>query len=352
MSRFNRALLWMSAFLVLVAVLAALVGHRLLEIFSANPFFNGVILTVLLAGIVVNLRQVIVLGRESHWMETFRRSNPERAVEGKPRLLAPMARMLGNRARGNAALSAPSMRAILESVQSRLEESRDLSRYLIGLAIFLGLLGTFWGLLVTIRSVSETIGTLNVGNDALTMFSALKENLKEPLGGMSTSFSTSLFGLASSLVIGFLDLQAGHAQNRFYNDLEEWLSGMTHLSSGSALEGEASVPAYVQALLEQTADGLERMQRAIVENERERRGSNEQFAEISTQLGRLNDLLARDARERQAAAEVQDELKGVLRQIASHPPSESRLSDELRSELRLLSRTIAASVGASREPRT
>ena len=351
MSRFNRALLWMSAFLVLVAVLAALVGHRLLEIFSANPFFNGVILTVLLAGIVVNLRQVIVLGRESHWMETFRRSNPERAVEGKPRLLAPMARMLGNRARGKAALSAPSMRTILDSVQSRLEESRDLSRYLIGLAIFLGLLGTFWGLLVTIRSVSETIGTLNVGNDALTMFSALKENLKEPLGGMSTSFSTSLFGLASSLVIGFLDLQAGHAQNRFYNDLEEWLSGMTHLSSGSALEGEASVPAYVQALLEQTADGLERMQRAIVDNERERRGSNEQFAEISNQLGRLNDLLARDARERQAAAEVQDELKGVLRQIANHPPSDSRLSDELRSELRLLSRTIAASVGAGREPR-
>ena len=244
-----------------------------------------------------------------------------------------------------------SPKAILDSVQSRLEESRDLSRYLIGLAIFLGLLGTFWGLLVTIRSVSETIGTLNVGNDALTMFSALKENLKEPLGGMATSFSTSLFGLASSLVIGFLDLQAGHAQNRFYNDLEEWLSGMTHLSSGSALEGDASVPAYVQALLEQTADGLERMQRAIVENERERRGSNEQFAEISNQLGRLNDLLSRDARERQGAAEVQNELKIVLRQIASHPPSESRLSDELRAELRLLSRTIAVAVGGGREPR-
>jgi biopolymer transport protein ExbB/TolQ len=350
MSRFNRALLWMSAFLALVAVLAALVGTRLIDIFNANPFFNGVILAVLVAGILVNLRQVVTLGHESRWIESFRRSNPERGVEGRPRLLAPMARMLGNRERGKSALSAPSMRTILDSVQSRLEESRDLSRYLISLAIFLGLLGTFWGLLVTIRSVSETIGTLNVGNDALTMFGALKENLKEPLGGMSTSFSTSLFGLASSLVIGFLDLQAGHAQNRFYNDLEEWLSGMTHLSSGSALDGDASVPAYVQALLEQTADGLERMQRAIVENDRERRGTNEQFAEISNQLGRLNDLLARDARERQGAAQVQDELKAVLRQIASHPPAESRLSDELRSELRLLSRTIAATVGGGRGP--
>ena len=351
MTRFNRALVWMTAFLFLVLVLGTLVGPRLMEIFQANPFFNGVILTVLVAGIVVNFRQVLLLTNESRWIESFRRSNPERAVEGKPRLLAPMARMLGNRERGKAALSAPSMRTILDSVQSRLEESRDLSRYLIGLAIFLGLLGTFWGLLVTIRSVSETIGSLNVGNDALTMFSALKENLKEPLGGMATSFSTSLFGLASSLVIGFLDLQAGHAQNRFYNDLEEWLSGMTHLSSGSALEGDSSVPAYVQALLEQTADGLERMQRAIVENDRERRGATEQFAEISNQLGRLNDLIARDARDRHDAAQTQDELKTVLRQIASHPASESRLSDELRSEFRLLSRTIAAAVGSGREPR-
>lgn len=351
MSRPSRALIWMCIVLVAVAALGVLVGQRLIEIFFANPFFNGVIVLVLAAGIVVNLRQVFVLSREVDWIESFRRSNPERAAVGQPHLLAPMARMLGSRERGRSALSAPSMRTILDSVQSRLEESRDLSRYLIGLAIFLGLLGTFWGLLVTIRSVSDIIGSLDVGNDAAAMFGALKQNLREPLGGMSTSFATSLFGLASSLVIGFLDLQAGHAQNRFYNELEEWLSGMTHLSSGHALEGEASVPAYVQALLEQTADGLERMQRAIVENERERRGSNEHFAGISTQLGRLNELLSRDARERQSAAEVQDELKAVLRQIAAHPQAESRLSDELRSELRLLSRTIAAAVGGPREPR-
>ncbi len=344
MSRPSRALVWMGAFLLAVAALALLVAPRLVEIFSANPFFNGVILLVLAAGIVVNLRQVRVLSREVDWIEAFRRSNPERAATGEPRLLAPMARMLGGRERGRTALSAPSLRTLLDSVQLRLEESRDLSRYLIGLAIFLGLLGTFWGLLVTIGSVTAIIGTLEVGSDAATMFGALKDQLREPLGGMATSFSTSLFGLASSLVIGFLDLQAGHAQNRFHNELEEWLSGMTHLASGHAFDGDAAVPAYVQALLEQTADGLERMQRAIVENERERRGSNEQFAEITDQLGRLNEMLARDARERQAAAEVQQELKTVLRQIAAHPPGESRLSDELRSELRLLSRTIAAAI--------
>jgi len=334
----------MSAFLGAVVALAFLVMHRLTDIFAANPFFNGVILAVLAAGIIVNIRQVLVLNREVDWIESYRRSNPERAMAGKPRLLAPMARMLAGRERGRAALSAPSMRTILDSVQLRLEESRDLSRYLISLAIFLGLLGTFWGLLVTIRSVADIIGTLNVGNDAVSMFGALKENLKEPLGGMSTSFSTSLFGLASSLVIGFLDLQAGHVQNRFYNELEEWLSGMTHLSSGSALEAEASVPAYVQALLEQTADGLERMQRAMGENEREHRSGNEQLAELASQLGRLNELLGRDARERQAAIEVQEDLKAALRQLASQPHGESRLSEDLRAELRLMTRTIAAAM--------
>jgi hypothetical protein len=338
----------MFAFLIAVAALAALLLPRLAAIFAANPFFNGVILAVLAAGIVVNLRQVFMLRREAAWMDAFRRSDPGQRTPESPRLLAPMARMLDGRERGRAALSAPSLRTILDSVHLRLEESRDLSRYLIGLAIFLGLLGTFWGLLVTIRSVSDIIGTLNIGNDAVAVFSTLKDNLKEPLGGMSTSFSTSLFGLASSLVIGFLDLQAGHAQNRFYNDLEEWLSGMTRLSSGAMLEGDASVPAYVQALLEQTADGLDRMQRAIVENERERHGTNQQLGELGAQLTRLADFLGRDARERQSAADVQDELKNVLRQLAQQGQPATQLSDDLRTELRLLSRTIAAALDGQR----
>jgi len=259
-----------------------------------------------------------------------------------------MARMLATRERGKLSLSAQSLRSILDSIYLRLEESRDLSRYLVGLAIFLGLLGTFWGLLVTIRSVAEIIGSLGVGSDPVAMFSALKENLKQPLSGMSTSFSTSLFGLASSLVLGFLDLQAGHAQNRFYNELEEWLSGMTKLSSGGIqVESETAVPAYVQALLEQTADGLERMQRALTESERERRHSSEQLGELNTQLARLADLLGRESREIRGMAETQEELKNVLKTLAS-APNGSRLSDDLRGELRLLSRTIAAAVDNKR----
>jgi hypothetical protein len=348
MTKPSQALVWMLGFLVAIGLLAALLATRLLENFQANPFFNSVILAVLVFGVFVNLRQVLLLSREVAWIETFKRSPPDRPP-AKSRLLAPMARMLSGREHARFSLSGPSLRSILDGVYLRLEESRDLSRYLVGLAIFLGLLGTFWGLLVTIRSVAEIIGSLGVGTDPAAMFNQLKENLKQPLSGMSTSFSTSLFGLASSLVLGFLDLQAGHAQNRFYNELEEWLSGMTKLSSGGLqVEGETAVPAYVQALLEQTADGLERMQRALIESERERRNSSAQFGELNTQLTRLADLLSRESREIRSMAETQEELKNVLKTLASAPNDGARLSDELRGELRLLSRTIAAAVDGKR----
>ena len=331
MSQPTRALFWMASFLIVVGLLAAMIWQRLAGIFAASPFFNGVILAVLAVGIIANFRQVLALSREVDWIDAFRRSHPDRVIERRPRLLAPMARMLMGREKGRATLSAPSLRTLLDSVQLKLEESRDLSRYLIGLAIFLGLLGTFWGLLIA-------------------MFANLKDNIKVPLRGMSTSFSTSLFGLSSSLVIGFLDLQANHAQNRFYNELEDWLSGMTHLASGSRLESEEPIPAYVQALLEQAADGLERMQRALVDNEHERRIGNQQLGVLASQIERLNELMNRDVRERQMVVAAQDDLRNVLRQIASQPQAELRLADDLRSEFRLLSRTIAAAM-ESRHPR-
>jgi hypothetical protein len=349
MTKPSNVFIWMFGFLAAVALLVALLAGKLVQNFQANPFFNGVILAVLVAGIVVNVRQVFLLSRDVEWIELFKRSPPDRPLPTKPKLLAPMARMFAGRERGKFSLSTPSLRSILDSVYLRLEESRDLSRYLVGLSIFLGLLGTFWGLLETIRSVADIIGSLGVGSDPVAMFTQLKENLKQPLSGMSTSFSTSLFGLASSLVLGFLDLQAGHAQNRFYNELEDWLSGMTRLSSGGLqTDGEASVPAYVQALLEQTADGLERMQRALTESERERRSSTEQFGELNTQLARLTDVLGRESRELRGMSETQEELKNVLKTLATSPNGGARLSDELRGELRLLSRTIAAAVDGKR----
>jgi hypothetical protein len=241
MTKPSNVFIWMFGFLAAVALLAALIAGNLVQNLEAKPFLKGVILAVLVAGIIVNVRQVFLLSRDVEWIELFKRSPPDRPLPTKPKLLAPMARMFAGRERAKFSLSAPSLRSILDSVYLRLEESRDLSRYLVGLSIFLGLLGTFWGLLETIRSVADIIGSLGAGSDPAAMFAQLRENLKQPLSGMSTSFSTSLFGLASSLVLGFLDLQAGHAQNRFYNELEDWLSGMTRLSSGGLqTDGEAS----------------------------------------------------------------------------------------------------------------
>jgi hypothetical protein len=347
MSQPNRVLIWMLGFLVLIGLAAAALFVPLKQAFGATPIFNGVILLVFAVGVIVNLRQVLRLQREVAWIENLRRSNPDRVLE-PPVLLAPMAKMFGKSERKPQSLSTASMRSLLDSVYLRLEENRDLSRYLIGLMIFLGLLGTFWGLLRTISSVSDIIGGLTAGGDALAMFEQLKTRLQAPLSGMATSFSTSLFGLAGSLVLGFLDLQAGRAANRFYTELEDWLSGMTKLSSGGmSAEGDASVPAYVQALLEQTADGLERMQRAIVDSERERRGGTEQLTELNRQLGKLTDQLTKDSRATTDLVETQTELRNTLKQLAQGGGGNS-MNDELRAELRLMSRTIAAALDGKR----
>lgn len=333
---------WMGVFLALVALLAAALVPQLRHAFMANPAFNGVILFVLAVGIGVNLRQVWRLQREVLWLGAFDR-DPDRPPAVRPVLLAPMGKLMSSRY-GQVRLNPTSLRSILDGVQIRLEEQRDLSRYLIGLLIFLGLLGTFWGLLTTIRSVGEVIGEMGGGTDAAAMFAALQARLEAPLSGMATSFSTSLFGLAGSLVVGFLDLQAGHAQNRFYNELEEWLSSRTRLSSGPVGEGDASVPAYVQALLEQTAESLDRMQRTVADSERERRATVDQLAELGSQLGRLSELISRESRGLASVSDTQEELRVLLRQLAQRPGEGAQFSDDLRSELRLMTRTIAAAL--------
>ncbi len=336
---------WMAVFLALVASLAAFLVPQLKHVFMANMQFNGVILFVLAVGIIVNLRQVWRLQREVLWIDNFSSADPDRPTNIKPVLLAPMGKLLSRRNRGRLSLSPASTRSILDSVQIRLEEQRDLSRYLIGLLIFLGLLGTFWGLLVTIRSVGDIIGGMSGGSDAVAMFDALKIKLDEPLSGMSTAFSTSLFGLAGSLVVGFLDLQSGHAQNRFYNELEEWLSNMTSLPSSMGGDTDAGgVPAYVQALLEQTAESLERMQRAVGESERERRATVDQLSELSHQLNRLTEMISRESRGLSSVTETQEDLRTLVRQLAARPSDNAQFSEELRSELRLMSRTIAAAL--------
>ena len=286
MSRSTSVLFWMVVFLAAVSLVVLLTIQPLSQAFMANPAFNGIILAVLMVGILINFRQVLILAPERKWIEKFRRSNPERPIEIKPRLLAPMAQMLSRRERGQLQLSPMSMRMVLDSIRMRLDESRDIARYMTGVLIFLGLLGTFWGLLTTVGAVGAIIDGLQIGSgDGPSIFESLKAGLRQPLSGMGTAFSSSLFGLAGALVLGFLDLQATHAQNRFFNELEEWLSGATRLSTGALPgDGEFGVPAYIQALLEQTADNIEQFQKGLVRDEEQRKLADQRLAAVADQF--------------------------------------------------------------------
>ncbi len=369
-------LIRMLLFLVAVGLLSFFLSSTLLEAFDANAALNGLILGVMVLGVVYIVLQAQLLNREVRWIEKFRVSAPGASTMSPPRLLAPMATMLGEHrnTRGDLRLSPVSMRSILDSVGSRLDESRDISRYLIGLLIFLGLLGTFWGLIKTLTAVSGTLDTLNAGasDNIVTLFDNLKAGLAAPLSGMGTAFSSSLFGLAGSLVLGFLDLQSSQAQNRFYNQLEEWLSTITRVQSGPGLgsDGDQSVPAYVSALLEQTADSLDRLQRTLEKSEETRMGSGQQIVSLTEKLTGLTDLLHDEQRQLSRLVDGQQELRQLLEQylavssrggfdqssrdhlrnldvsldrlVTESSNDRSALVGEIRSEIRLLARTIAA----------
>lgn len=234
----------MLIFLAITGFVAAILYRQISSAFQSNPGLNGLILGVLAIGILLAFAQVVRLFREVRWVNSFLAGTE--ATE--PVLLAPMKALLSRSS--SMALSPSSMRSILDSIGTRLDESRDISRYLIGLLVFLGLLGTFWGLLQTIGSIGDTIQSLDAGSgDVNDILDSLKAGLSAPLSGMGTAFSSSLFGLSGSLVLGFLDLQAGRAQNRFYTELENWLSTVTDLSSDLA-ETKSGASEELKALAE------------------------------------------------------------------------------------------------------
>jgi len=374
MTRPSAYLIRMAIFLVAVAIVAGLLSPVLITAFDNNPLLNSLILLILLLGIGWNLRQVLRLSPEVTWLETYQTARTRLAALPSPKLLAPMASMLAmreNRGHGNTGhftLSTTAMRSLLDGISSRLDESRELSRYMTGLLIFLGLLGTFWGLLKTVSSVSDVIGGMTLGNgDMNLMFEQLKSGLAKPLAGMGTAFSASMYGLAGALVLGFLDLTAGQAQNRFFNELEEWLAGLTRLSSGVLAEGESSVPIYVQALLEQTAENMESLQGVLVRDEETRVQTAQAVLTLNERLAtlvetmRANQLLMMRIAETQSALgpalqrlgdthSGDDAARGHLRNIelylqrllSESEQGRARSTAELRNDLRLLTRTVAA----------
>lgn len=390
-----RFLTRMILFLIAGAIAATFLYGTLIASFMANPLLNGLILSVLIIGIILNIRQVMMLKPELEWLESFQdhaadhtndehpeadHAAPLSSASARPKLLSSMARMLSESRNkgGKFSLSAQAMRTLLDGIASRLEESRDLARYFVGLSIFLGLLGTFWGLLGTVASVGDVIRNLSItGDDISLVFNDLKAGLEAPLDGMGTAFSSSLFGLAGSLVLGFLDLQAGQAQNAFYNDLEEWLSGMTRLSSATSLsEGEQGVSAYTEALLEQTAESLGELQRIIGRGEESRIVGNQHFATMNEKLTLLTEQMKAEQQVLLKVAGNQRDLSPLLEKIGAlsetfvqHQDSgmddgtkthirnidqslnrlvteltsgRDQMVKDLRSEIKLLAKTVAA----------
>ena len=306
----------MLVFLVLCGLIMTVLYKQIVLAFFANPGLNALIGAVLAIGIILSFRQVIRLYPEVSWVNSFRISDPGLALDRRPTLLAPMAAILGGERTGRMTISQQTMRHLLDSSATRLDESRDISRYMTGLLVFLGRLGTFWGLIETVGSVGKVIEGLKVGGDAGSLFDTLKEGLAAPLAGMGISFSSSLFGLAGSLILGFLDLQSSQAQNRFYTDLEDWLASTVKEYSGETAPVTSSgTPAELQ-------DAIERLRRSI-EDGNNNRGTTTAMANLADAI---QSLVAHMRSEQEMIREWADgqgeqsrEIKKLLEHIARQP---------------------------------
>jgi hypothetical protein len=302
-------LIRMLVFIILVGIVGAFLRQQIVVAFMANPGLNGLIILVEAIGISLSLRQVLRLYPEIAWVNNFRSRQPRAADDRAPVLLAPMAAILGARA-GPMTLSAQLMRGILDSIATRLDEARDISRYITGLLVFLGLLGTFWGLIETVSAVGSVIQDLKPTEDAASMFDSLRSGLAAPLSGMGISFSSSLFGLAGSLVLGFLDLQSSQAQNRFYTELEDWLS--------TTVNDDSTEPSLNGNLAGEVNTALDRLRRTV-----DQVGSGRAAASAMADLAESIQQLVHHMREEQQTirqwvdvqAEQQSEVKKLLQSM-------------------------------------
>lgn len=378
MSSPQRFLFRAIGFLVVAVLVAAVLFPVIWRAFLFNPWLNGLILAVLVVGIVYNLRRILSLRPALQWIEAHRMGAPLGRLE-PPQLLAPILSVLGDQQRrGRAQLAPLTARHLLDSAAARLDESREIARYQTSVLIFLGLLGTFWGLIEAIGAIGNVISGLSIGSgDFVSVFNDMKEGLKKPIGGMGTAFGASLFGLAGSLVVGFLDLQANQAQNGFTNDLEEWLTGMTRHGVGDAPPAELAagppLPAYVAALLQQTAESLDRLQSLMARGEDGRaqlhgvlQQLSERLALVGDGLQREQELLARMADGQQALARefarpgpsatgalADEQLRGHIRNldlqlgrlVEELARGRGELVREVKHELRVVARTVAAAAG-------
>jgi hypothetical protein len=353
-----------------------LVAPSVLPIFEANPYLNGFIGVVFLAGLIGCFWQVAQLVASVRWIEAFARGTVEAEGRRAPQLLAPLATLLRSRSK-RMQLSSTSTSSILESVATRIEEAREITRYLVNLLIFLGLLGTFYGLATTVPAVVDTIRSLTPreGEETLDVFNRLMTGLESQLGGMGVAFGSSLLGLTGSLIVGLLELFAGHGQNRFYRELEEWLSSITRIGMAGA-EGEGGTDAQVlTGIIDTMSDQIETLQTMFAQSDINRTMLDEKLSNVLDTMervahrmgdhGPLNETLLRVAQGQEALIETMREdlakedsvdaesrmrLRSIdvqlLRLLEEVSAGRQEMLAELRADLAALGRSMSPGASA------
>ncbi len=296
-------------FLVFILFVLNLHYDKLLNFFLTNQTLNSIIIFVILLGILYILRQLFVIKGELSWLNNILRnvSGTKTSIRS-PRLLKYLDTYI-NENTGKLIFSNSSMKVIMESLEGRIVESREISRYMIGLSIFLGLLGTFWGLLETINSVGNTVSSLDFSENTQKLFKVLKLGLEQPLNGMGTAFSSSLFGLSGSLILGFLDLQSNQAQNRFYNEVEEKLSERTKFSLLNLDQNDKKnlAPAYIESLIEVTTENLKKSTSVIDKQ-------NTHQESLAKSISEINNLISENI---ELNKNISEEIRVLSKTIAN-----------------------------------
>ena len=290
-----RQILLMLIVLGLTAALVVLAYPSVAPVFLANPWLNGVIIGVFFIGVLACFFQVAQMVSSVRWIEGFAAETPGHELTKAPRLLAPLAALLRTRGK-QAQISSSSSRSILDSVASRIEEVRDITRYIVNTLIFLGLLGTFYGLATTVPALVDTIRNLvpQEGEAGVAVFTRLMSGLESQLGGMGIAFASSLLGLAGSLVVGLLELFAGHGQNRFYRELEEWLSSITRLGFAGS-DGETSPEQGAMVVMaDHLSQQMEMLHAMIAKSDQSRQAADQRLEQLMVSMDRMTDRMRSD----------------------------------------------------------
>jgi len=336
-----RQIILMLIVLGLTAGLVVVAYPRVASVFLANPWLNGVIAGVFVIGVLACFFQVAQMVSSVRWIEGFAAENPGHELTKAPRLLAPLAALLRSRGK-QMQISASSTRSILDSVASRIEEVRDITRYIVNTLIFLGLLGTFYGLATTVPALVDTIRSLvpEQGEAGVAVFSRLMAGLESQLGGMGIAFASSLLGLAGSLVVGLLELFAGHGQNRFYRELEEWLSSITRLGFASS-DGDTSPEQSAMVMMaDHLSQQMEMLHAMIAKSDHERAVADDQLQQLMASMDRMTDRLRTDDSSQMLAqvVEGQNRLIGALEKIG--PAGQAEVDAESRMRLRSMDQQL------------